>query len=218
MVPKMSRFNPHGPPTSSSLYRVDWLFNYKSQLYQCRLDYEWQGGTLAHDNQGAADIIAGHSRSDWLAALPNDCTWLGIRLVDLMSPTDPIALSSVTGGVANGTVASPSLPGELAVLFTKRTTLRGQHGMGHMFVPCIPTSFVTSGETNGTATAPYNNLSNTLETPPVAMLAGFSLLPVVTEKNDGTPEVPSYRRSIITSITWSTNPTDRSTRKVGRGK
>jgi len=215
---EMPRFNPPANLASSSIFRCNIQVRYREQHYQFRQDYFWGGDGLANANQAVALAVADHFRAALLPCLGSDAIFKGVIAEDLMDLVRPPVLSGSTLGPANGTAATVSLPGQLATLFVKSTNLRGQHGRGHAFVPCIPTGFVTEGELNATAVTAYNTLALVFAVPPIATIGGQILTPAVASVVGNTPENRQVRVVTVTEVSFLTEVTDRSTRKVGRGK
>lgn len=214
----MPRFNPLGPLAGASVFRASIQVRYRNQHYQFRQDYFWGGDGLANGNQAAADAVANHFRAALLPCLGSDAIYKGVLVEDLLDFDHPPKFSSGTGGPGNGTAATVALPGQLAVLMTKETGLRGQHGIGHAFVPCVPTGFVTDGELNATAVTAYNTLALVFNTPPVDTVGGQTIFPAVCRVTGNTPETRQVTFALVTQVSYSTELSDRSTRKVGRGR
>lgn len=217
--PEVSRFNPLGAVATMSVFRATIKVSRGGDLFQVRQDYRWLGTGLAGDNQGAASLIANDIRASAIATLPADARWEGVSVVDLKDPTRLFAFSTGTGGSAAGGVSgSDSEPPQLAVLMTKHTALRGQHGLGHLFWPCIPSAWISSGLINATGQAKYDDLRNALGTDTVATLSGFALRPCVAHLDNTVPTAPVVTYADVTSLTYNLTPSDRSTRKPGRGR
>jgi len=214
----MPRFNPLANVITSSVFRCNIQVRYREQQYQFRQDYFWGGDGLANANSAVAQGVADHFRAALLPCLGSDAIFKGVMAEDLNDLERPPAFHGSTLGPANGTAATVSLPGQLATLFVKSTNLRGQHGRGHAFVPCIPTGFVTEGELNATAVTAYNTLALVFAVPPVATITGQILTPAVASFVGTTPGTRTTRLVTVTGVSFFTEVTDRSTRKVGRGK
>lgn len=212
------RFNPPAILASSSIFRATVKIGYRGQQYQFRQDYHWDGDGLANANEAAALAVANHLRTPVRLCIGTDATWQGVVVEDLMDLTLPPAFSPGDDGEAEGNGGSVSLPGQLSCLMTKRTLLRGQHGIGHAFIPCVPTGFVTSGVINATGTAAYVTLALALNVPPLATIGGQLLLPCVASFVGRTPETRQVRFQPVFDVRASLEITDRSTRKVGRGQ
>lgn len=214
----MPRYNPLGSVANSSMFRANIQVRYREQHYQFRQDYFWAGDGLANANPAAALAIADHFRAALLPCLGSDAIFKGVMVEDLLDLSQAPAFSPSTLGPANGTAATVSLPGQIACLFVKQTPLRGQHGRGHAFVPCVPTGFVTDGELNATGVTAYNTLAGVFDVSPVATIGGQLLLPAVCKVTGSTPETRGVTYAIVEDTTFYTELSDRSTRKVGRGK
>lgn len=74
--------------------------------------------------------------------MPTTLSLSGVKITDMASETGPVVDVS-TGLPVIGTNASPSLPNNVACVFTKRTALRGRSYRGRIYHPGLCESMVT---------------------------------------------------------------------------
>lgn len=77
------------------------------------------------------------------AIMPLTLSLVNIKLTDLTIDVGPV-INYATGLPLVGTVASPSLPNNVAVVITKRTLLRGRSYRGRIYHPGLHESVVTN--------------------------------------------------------------------------
>jgi hypothetical protein len=133
-------------------------------------DYMSFGSTLA--TPSPAEMLAFSTAfqaimlTNYLACLTADSKLDEILITDLSVGTVPSLHDRTNTGTA-GSVADHALPFEMAVVLSKRTALRGQHGFGRIAMPCIPSTFVDlathSNELNATGLGTYSNLADSME-------------------------------------------------------
>jgi hypothetical protein len=80
--------------------------------------------------------------TDYRACMSSDWKVVGVTAVCLTQPTLQTVSSTVSGGLA-GTGPANHEPNQCAVVISRYTNVKGQHGRGRIYLPAIPTSWVT---------------------------------------------------------------------------
>lgn len=134
----------------------------------------------------------------------------------VISPVRKIALTTLPGAT-QGTVATPTLPGNNAAVLYRRTNLAGRDQQGRIFMPAVPQAWVTAGAINGTGTTAYGPMAGNLYAP--LDVGGRIYLPVIVGYVDVPPTPPFYTtRGVVTNA--GVNPVVRSQRRreIGVGQ
>jgi hypothetical protein len=139
----MPRFNPPAPAVTGPVIRLAVQSVMDGQLYECLLDY------MATAPLAVTPVILGAFIASWRAT--NEANWLASQAAQAVLQNyvaaevafGVVPSTAVLGLNAPGTVVVPPLPGTVAVVVTKGSILKGQHGRGRLFRYGIPGSFVT---------------------------------------------------------------------------
>lgn len=101
-----------------------------------------------------------------LACIPPTAALSWLYISEIKYGTCPSAQFNFAGGDV-GTAGATSLAQEVAVIFTKYSSLKGKHGRGRIFMPSIPNTFVTPATdpdvVNGTGVTAYETLKGDFE-------------------------------------------------------
>jgi hypothetical protein len=152
-----------------------------------------------------------------LACLPPTASIPRCIASDLNPGVSPTQIQALTGAV--GTAGATALPSTVAAVLTRYTGLKGQHGRGRLYMPCVPNTFVTPAvdpnSLNGAAVTAYDALQAAMivaltdgVTPHRAVVVTRALKPAT---------VPSFAAAISSVVLETTLGTVRRRRK-GRGQ
>jgi hypothetical protein len=194
------RNNPFLPPIGTSLWlaRVVPQFSSGGQTYEFTLDY-----TTPSPIGAASDLLSlinswlTANKALMLACLPPTVSLVNVLGVDLNPGSTVTQQSLVVGGV--GTAGAAALPGTSAVVVTKQTAWKGQHGRGRFYMPSIPTTFTTPATDpsilNSTGLVAYTTWMATL----IANVVGTVVwTPVVSQRPVPPQVLPQYASKVVT--------------------
>jgi hypothetical protein len=137
-------------------------------------------------------------------------------VADLSVGTTPTLVTG-TGGVP-GTAGTNSLPGTVAAISTKYTSVKGQHGRGRIYFGPIPDTFTTPAtdpnKINGAGTAAYNLLHGDLLT---NINAGGQLFALALTTRPNPPQVLVSLGTNVTGIMVQLITGNVRRRREGRG-
>jgi len=213
------RLNAPLDPIAGPVVRVTNVLDVHSQVCLVSFDY-MTTGTPAIDTPGLLAIGNAWQTTlgpDFLACMSSDAFWRGFRVARLDSAVTPTA--ERTFAVAGfGAVAFPPLSTELAVILTRYTSIRGQHGRGRVLMPGIPNSFVTPAtdpnRVNAGGLTAYNTFAVTMRT---AMTVGANnWVPVISTRPIAPANVVTRANQVTSVVTRSIIGTCRR-RREGRG-
>lgn len=169
----MPRFNPAAPVVTGPVIRLSIQVTLQAQVYECILDY------MATAPLAVSPATLGGFLAAWRVA--NEANWQGVMSSQATISTYIAAEVAngntpsfvVTGVGKIGQVLLPPLPGTVAVVVSKTSTLKGQHGRGRFYGMAIPTSFTSPATEpntlNAAGLAAYLTLTNGLN---VAVIGG----------------------------------------------
>jgi len=215
----MPRLNPPAPSLTGAAVRVSVITLLEGN--QCYTDHDYQTAAAFVLTPAA---LAGFLTAWWtangalyLACLTADSQLKGVLGTDLSQGTVPTFLDSSNAG-ALGTVAGHSLPSEMAVTISKRTALKGQHGIGRVSMPGVPIGFTTpattSNQINATGVLAYVALNAELQTPLVS--GGQTWTPCVSTRPKPPATLVTHAANTTAWVTRLLLGTARR-RKIGRG-
>jgi hypothetical protein len=175
----MPRFNPAAPGVTGGVIRTTVQVLSQGQTGEVVLDYM----------ASAAGPISIANVTAFLAQFKANCEtairgvlsisttvisrYLGAEVAQGLIPTQTLAPTAPMGSVAGG-----QLPGTDAVVVTKSSTLKGQHGRGRLYGPFPPLTFQDGTDPNqisAAGAAAYGTLNAALLTPIVAGAFTFAL-------------------------------------------
>lgn len=195
--------------------RVELVQNWNAQVVQNVLHYvkasPWD---LAHMNE-LAEVVKNAWNTNIRGQLSDQLSLTLIRITDLSSETAEV-VNYATGLPLIGGQASPSLPNNVACVFTKRTALRGRSYRGRIYQPGLTEGSVTGN----TIVSPT---STNLRSGWAAMMglnlpvtADDALMVVVSYQNNNAPRTEGVA-SLVTSITSDFTVDSQRRRLPGRG-
>jgi hypothetical protein len=214
------RNNPVSPLIgANALARVIVLFTSNGQSYEINLDYlsitptTFTPTFLEFLGTSVQSVI----QASLLAVLPPTASITGYLVQDLNPATCPSQLIPVTGAV--GTAGASAANGMISAVLTKTSFLKGQHGRGRAYIPCVPNTFVTPvtdpNVINGVGKPLYDTLANALAVSIVATTPNMQ--PCITTRPSAPNTVPLRASIIFKFITELVLGTQRR-RKEGRGQ
>lgn len=165
----MPRNNPAAPGNTGPIARLSVQVVLQSQVYECVLDYMSVAPTPVN-----LSVLAGFLAA-WRVA--NEANWQGIlssQAVIQVYTVQEVAIGTtpsliVTGVNKTGGVLVPPLPGTVAAVATKLSSLKGQHGRGRNYFMAVPNSFtspaVEPNTLNAAGLAAYAALTTSLLLP-----------------------------------------------------
>lgn len=97
--------------------------------------------------------------------LSQDYTYRETFVTDLTTATSPTAVSIVGAGTA-GSIANPSMPGNVAIVVSIRTAGRGRSSRGRNFISGLPQTYCVANAYDGTEAGQLTTAYDTLITTP----------------------------------------------------
>lgn len=199
---------------AGSILEMSYHGKVDGQLFISQLHYLFATGTTIVDGEAAAlEMIdnlnnAGNLSDDYLACIPDEVGGIRLRAQWIT----PIRYRYVVdpGGVRQGTVASPSMPSNVAVALTKTGEKANRHNIGTLHMPAVPASFIGDSLLTVLGQIAYDELCSDL--PDNFILAtGQDLRPVLFNR-----VAPSTSVQIVQAFPQDTSRVNRR-RTVGLG-
>jgi len=188
---------------------------------QCLNTYDYTSAaapapSLATLAQFSVDWTAANG-ANLTAVLSSRATWTGNIVSCLSLNTTPSAVDTFAVPLA-GAVVQPALPGEMAAILARYTSVRGQHGIGRVMLPAIPITFTAPATDpnilTGAAVTAYNVLAVSLRT--VVVSAGVNWVPVLSQRPAPGEALVTRSAGIVSYVTRTLLGTVRR-RREGRG-
>lgn len=88
--------------------------------------------------------------TDYKACLSSDWAALGLTATCLTQPTLQTVSAVAAGGVV-GTGPASHAPNQVAVVISRYTATKGQHGRGRVYMPAVPDPWLTASSITGAA-------------------------------------------------------------------
>jgi len=224
----MSRANPRFRRTNLPLptllaqqncFRIAVLGTADNQIWICNFDYIVQ--TPAVPNVNAEQNLT----INWITAhltnfrgfICTDTVVTAVKATCLTIPArQPYTNIQTTGNA--GTITPPHADIELAVVFSKYTGFKGQHGRGRNYLPAIPQSFInsTSGQTNTILlTTAYQTFIGTLLSATISDGTSTYVLAITQRTKQG---VAVTNGAAVLAVQLRTLMGTVRRRRIGRGK
>lgn len=171
-VRRFFRTNPPLPTLTTPAYRVTFQYLVDQQI--CLVTHDFIMSTNSQTNaseQNLANSFNTTTAPQLKNALSSDCFLQTIKVQCLTTPSRLPFTFTLPSASQAGSVVGNHLPSEIAAIVTKYTATKGQHGRGRIYLPGLPSSFITPGSdanrltatglaaTNGTATG-FTSASN----------------------------------------------------------
>jgi hypothetical protein len=162
----MPRNNAPAPLLFGDLVRLTIFYTSQAQVLETVLDYEADTLNIVGQPELTAFINAWQAANEanLLNCIPPTCVLNGYAAAVLSN--NLIAGITKNRNVVGGAGVN-SLPIEMAAVARKYTGLKGQHGRGRVFWPCVPNTFTTPvtepNQLNGTGTAAYGIMHISLQ-------------------------------------------------------
>jgi len=138
-----------------------------------------------------------------------------IRVTDLASQTGSV-VNYGTGLPITGGQSSPSLPNNVAVVFTKRTALRGRSFRGRIYQPGLIEGSVIGNNVTSSTLTNLRNGWDAMRLLPLTIAVDEGLMVVVSRYADLAPRVTGVA-TLVTSITTDGVIDSQRRRLPGRG-
>jgi len=117
------------------------------------------------------------------ACFSQDVSWTGFYAALISSNVVPTGVR-VFAAALPGSIAQASLSSELCATITRYTDVRGQHGIGRVLLPGIPTTYVTPAadpnRINATGLSAYNAFKTHMQA--ALVVGGLTWNPVVSTR------------------------------------
>lgn len=145
---RFHRINPSLPSLTGGIaMRIQPMGHIDNQIWLMTFDYiSFTTGTPnsnAESNLANAWITnCGTAMRGCMAA---DVAFDTIKVTCLNLNTRQPFFAGSLAGMGNGTVAGTHIPSEMAMVLSKYTAFKGQHGRGRAYIPGCPSTFVTPG-------------------------------------------------------------------------
>lgn len=214
----MPRINPDLPIWEGPIFGVTATFVFRENIFLTR----FLVGPQDEDTNRTRDEVA-LAVSNQLSPVLRDMMSSQVKLRGFIVENIrfrelPTVFALPPGGIdVPGTVQEAPLPSQTCYLLRKTTEFRGQKSRGFNFLPGAPKNFLVDGIFDG---VPFS-------VPAVALEQAILLGPTVGGNDyrylvgsitySGSPAVATVRAAVVTGAVVSPIPTDRSTRKLGRG-
>lgn len=175
----MPRGNPAAPAVTGPIIRLTVQVTSSGQTYEVILDY--MGATSIPVTLATQIAFLSNWRSQceaaWQAVLPASVSITGYLVAEVAAGLTP---SYSPGAVSKvGAIVGQPLPGTVAAVLSKTSSLKGQHGRGRSYLMCVSPSFTTPATDpnllNATGIAAYQNLATQLLVAVAASGVNFSL-------------------------------------------
>lgn len=218
--PRFKRTNPILPALTTPAYRVTTLYLCDQQVCLFTMDGIMASNTqTANSESNLATSWDTTMRAALKGMLSSDCFLTGYKVQCLTTPTRMPFNFAIPSISQAGGVAPSHIPLEMAVILSKGTAFKGQHGRGRAYFPGFP----SSGLTPATDANRVNALGQTwLTAVGTALIAGTILdganafQPAVTQRT--TKGAPTTNGAVITVFAFKLLLGTVRRRRIGRGK
>lgn len=213
----MPRNNPPLPLLTTPAYRVVVQFLCDNQVCIITQDYIMQTqGQSSLSEYNIANAFKTAVQSSLQSVLDSTSSITSYKVACLSVPARmPYILAS---GVA-GNVSNTHIPLEMAVIVTKQTLTKGQHGRGRMYFPGVPSTFVSPlvdpNRINLTGSTAYQAVASAMTSASIVD-SGNQALPAVTQRVHGGAAVVNGQ-TVASFVVRALLGTVRR-RRIGRGK
>jgi hypothetical protein len=150
----MARLNPPAPLITGDVFRLSLAVTLEGQ--QGLLEQDYMAGAFAAnpgtEMNGLLGSWSGVVVPAYTACIASSATITLALIQCLSSGLSPNRFATFN---INGTVVGDTLPFEVAAVMTKLSDLKGQHGLGRIYPPAIPTLFT------GAATGDFSKIGPT---------------------------------------------------------
>ena len=172
-------------PTPNAV-QAELIYNWDSQICETVLDYvkasPWNSDSMAELAEGLLETWNANLKG----SMPTTLSLIGVRVTDISSQTGPVVEQGI-GLPSVGTAASPSLPNNVAIVFTKRTGLRGRSYRGRIYHPGLLESNVVGNTVDAVTAAALRSKWEAFLAIPLTVAADEALMVVVSRQNNNVP-------------------------------
>jgi hypothetical protein len=173
----MSRANPRFKRTNAPLpafvfpiYQVTVSGIIDQQTWLCTMCYlaRVAAQTPASEANLAASWLTVNNAA-WRACMDGQTSLLTVKVTCVSAPARIPGFAFQFGAGSLGTAPAGHLDSEVAAILSKATLTKGQHGRGRLYIPGVPTSFISTltdpNRINGASLATYGTLATSLMAP-----------------------------------------------------
>lgn len=218
--PRYRRNNALLPLLTTPAYRVTSLYLVDGQI--CLISQDFIMTTSSQTAASEQNITTSFNLTTLTllrACLANDCFQTAVRTQCLTTPSRIPWTTFFASGSQAGSGGSTHLPSEIAVILSKATSTKGQHGRGRLFLPGIPSAFLAPATDANRLTAAALTTVSALAT---AILsagtvdgANVGIASITQSTKAGAPTIRGQALSLIT-VRLLVGVIRR--RRIGRGK
>lgn len=169
-------------PTPNAV-QAELVYNWDSQICQTVLHYvkasPWNPDSMAELAEGLLETWD----SNLKGSMPTTLSLIGVRVTDISSQTGPVVEQNI-GLPSTGTAASASLPNNVAIVFTKRTGLRGRSYRGRIYHPGLLEANVVGNQVDSTVASALRQKWEQFLAIPLTVAADEALMVVVSKQNN----------------------------------
>lgn len=198
---------------ADNVCQAELIFSWNTQIVETVLHFEPDSGLTPTKMNELGAFLQQWYDTQMQNQHPTTVSLINIKLTDLTLQIGPVVNYS-TGLPLVGAGASPSLPNNVALVFTKRTILRGRSYRGRIYHFGLMESMVTDNQVGGAnitnLVAIYSLLLN-----PITATANWDLV-VVSRYNNNQPRVTADVTA-VTNITTDGLVDSQRRRLPGRG-
>jgi hypothetical protein len=163
-VPRFRRQNPPLPPPAANLFQVQLIGVLEGQLTINNFYYWDSGATLSATSEQdlAVAFIGIGNLTTFLAACSADLVITAIKVQCLTTPTRMPYVDTIAGGV--GAIGGGHEPTTVSCVISRYSGIKGQAGRGRVYMPAVPTVWVTgSAVTAGAGITAYGNVATMMK-------------------------------------------------------
>ena len=195
--------------------QLELIQSWNGQVVENVLHYvkasPWNADQMAELAEGAKEQWNTSIRSQ----ISDQLSLTEIRVTDLASQTGSV-VNYGTGLPIMGAQASPSLPNNVAVVFTKRTALRGRSYRGRIYQPGLVEGSVVGNTVTGATLSNLRNGWDDMRVIPLIIAVDEGLMVVVSRYQNLAPRVTG-EATLVTAITTDGVIDSQRRRLPGRG-
>lgn len=128
--------------------QAELIYNWSGQIVETVLHFEATGTLDPAKMDELGEFLVDWWDTSMQTSMVAEITLTGVKLTDLTSNIAPV-LNYASGLPLTGSAATPTMPNNVALVFTKRTLLRGRSYRGRIFHPGLGEIHVTGNNAAG---------------------------------------------------------------------
>lgn len=222
-VPRFKRFNPPLPSIgANNIFLCTMQGIADSEIWIVNLAVMGANTLVPLSEYNIAVSFDSTMHSAIQGVLDSSVTWNSVKVTCLNVPTRTPYVRFVNAGAGwAGTVGATHLPKEMAVVMSKYTVYKGQHGRGRNYYGPIPVTFVTAGANanslNATGLAAYLTLQVAIDNGTIVD-AAVAMNPAIYQRTKGFSPPPVSLGALVTQLVTRTVLGTVRRRRPGRGR